>query len=335
MASRYFSVMQYGKETTRGTAVAATKKLLGRVPAVGSDRQPIFPREDVGINTPSVRSFTHQYLYENTISVEHGYYQMLPVLFGCGVKGGVTASETTASQQDYLWTFTPSLTAANSPDALTIELGDDEAAYEFEYCMFKRLRISGKVAQGMDASPVTVEADFFGRQATNTTLTAALSLPSAEPINAKLSRFYLDTTWAGVGGTEKTNILREFDIEILTGVHPKFTGSANKYFNTHGEGLFEVTANFVLEGNSDAEAIMTAHQANTFQVVRLSISGAQIGTGTSHNLKIDIGGEWEAVSMMASEDREDNLTSATLRGRYDSTGAKLFQAVVTTNSNAY
>lgn len=337
MGSRFFSKVQFGKETTRGTAVAADTIILGKVPAVGSDRKPIFPPEDVGINTPAVRSVIHQYLYSNTLSTEHGYYQQLPVLFGCGLKGNVTPTETTPSQLDYSWAQTPSLVSGvdNAQDAMTIELGDDTQAFETEYAMIERIRISGSVAQGQDASPVSIEADFFGRQLTPTTFTGSISLPSAEPINAKLARFYLDTAWAGVGGTEKTNILRAFDIEIVTGLHPKFSGSGDKYFNAHGQGLISVTANFTLEGTSAADAIFDAQQAKTFQVVRLKISGAQIGTGTNHSLTLDIGGEWESVSPLASEDRGDNMHSAVLVGRYDSTGAKMLQVVTVTNVASY
>lgn len=337
MGNRYFSKVQYGKEviSTHGTAVPATKILLGKVPAVNSDRKPEFPAEDVGIRTDAVRSVIHQYLYTNTLSTEHGYYQQLPMLFGCGLLGNVTPAPVTGGKTDYLWTFTPSLTASNTPDSLTIELGDDTQAFEAEYCMFERIRIGGQVSQGMEASPVNVEADFFGRQLTPTTFTGALSLPTVEPINAKLARFYLDPTWAGIGGTEKTNILRGFDVEILTGLHPKFTGDANKYFNAHGEGLIMVTANFTLEGTSVADAIFDAQQAQTFQAVRLQINGSLIPTATAHSLKIDIGGIWESVSPLGGEDRTDNLHTATLRGYYDATGAKLLQVAVVTDSNAY
>ncbi len=337
MGSRHFTQVMFGKETTRGTAVAATNRWLAQTPAVGTDRKPIFPSEHVGINTPSVRSVIHQYLYQNTLSIEHGYFQALPSIFGCGLKGGVTATETTGSQQDYLWTHTPSLTfgADNAQDALTIELGDDTQAFETEFAMFERIRISGNVAQGQDASPVNIEADFFGRQLTPTTFTSAIAIPTVEPMNAKLSRFYLDTAWSGVGGTEKANILRSFDIEILTGLHPKFSGSANRYFDTYGQGPISVTANFIFEGNSDADAIFDAHQAKTFNVVRLAILGSQIGTGVTHSLKLDIGGEWESVSPLSSEDRGDNLHSGVLIGRYDATGAKMLQVATVTNSNAY
>ena len=337
MGARHFSMMQFGKETTRGTAVVADTKFLAQVPAVGNDRKPIFPSEHVGINAPSVRSVIHQYLYQNTLSIEHGYFQALPVIFGCGLKGGVTPSETTASQSDYLWNQTPGLTSGtdNAQDALTIELGDDTQAFETEFAMFERIRISGQVAQGQDASPVNIEADFFGRQLTPTSFTSAIALPTVEPMNAKLSRFYLDTSWSGVGGTEKTNILRGFDIEIITGLHPKFSGSANRYFNDFGQGPISVTANFTFEGNSDADAMLDAQQAKTFQVVRLAVLGSTIGTGVAHSLKIDIGGEWESVSPLSSEDRGDNLHSGVLIGRYDGTGAKMLQVQTVTNVASY
>ena len=333
--SRFFSKVQFGKESTRGTAVAATRVMLGKSPAVGTDRKPIIPDEDIGIRAKGVRSVIHQYLYNNTLSTEHGYFQQLPAIFGCGLKGGVTASEVTASQGDYLWTFTPSLTAANSPDSLTIELGDDTQAFETEFSMFERIRISGQVAQGMDASPVNVEVDFFGRQLTPTTFTGSLSLPTTEPMNAKLARLYVDTAWSGVGGTEITNILRGFDIEIITGLHPKFSGSGNKYFNDYSEGIISATVNLTLEGNSSADTLFDAQQAKTFQVVRLAVLGSQIGTGTTHSLKIDVGGVWESISPLGGEDRADNLHSATLIDHYDATGAKSLQVFVTTNQSTY
>lgn len=337
MGNRYFSKVQVGKETVHGTAVAATKILLGKVPQIKNDRKPVFPDENVGIRARAVRSVIHQYLYSNTLSTEHGYFQQLPWIFGGGLKGGVTPSEVTPAQGDYLWNQTPSLVSgvSNAQDSFTVELGDDTQAFKAEYAMIERIRISGQVAQGMDASPVNVETDFFSRQLTPGSFTAALSLPVAEPMNAKLARFYLDTAWSGIGGTEKTDILRAFDIEILTGVHPKFSGSGNKYFNNHGEGLISVTAQFTLEGLSAANAIFNAQQAGTFQAVRLQINGGTIAAGTPHSLKLDIGGVWESVSPLGGEDRTDNLHTCTLVDQYDATGAKLLQVATVTNMSTY
>lgn len=337
MGEAFFSKVQYGIEATRGTLVAATKILpVSKHPPVKTDRKPVRPKEQFGIRAEARRSVVHQYLYNNTLSVEHGYFQALPFFFGCGIKGATASAETTVGQGDYPWSFTPSLTAANNPKAATIELGDDTQVYQVEYAMFERIRLSSQIAQGQDVSPVNIEADFFGRQLTPiSAFTAGLSLPSSEPMNGKLARLYLDTSWAGVGGTEKADVLRGWEIEILTGVHPKFMGSAAKTFNTHGEGIIAVMASLTLERGTISDAIFDAQQSQAFAVARLEINGGQIGTGVNHQLRIDLGGTWEDVNPISSEDRGNNLDTMVMQGFYDGTGAKLLQVSMITSTNDY
>lgn len=335
MGNRYFSKFQVGTETTRGTAVAADTILLGQVTAVKPDRKPVYPEEQFGVRADALRAVVHQYLVSDTFRSDHAYFQLLPFVFGCGLKGGVTPTETTGGQGDYAWNHTPSLTAANSPDAFTGEKGDDTQAFEFEHAMIERIRLSWQVSQSMDASPVALEFDYFARQLTPTTFTGAISLPTTEPMNGKLSRLYVDTAWSGIGGTEKTGTLRGADVEILTGVHPVFSGSAAKYFDSYAEGLIMVTAQLTIEGNANADALFDAMQAQTFQAVRLQLNGGQIGSGTSHKLNLDIGGTWESVTPLNGEDKTNNLHLAVLRGFYDPTGAKLLQVNTTTNVASY
>lgn len=332
-----FSKFQYGKESTRGTAVAATRILRGvtDMPEVGSDSALYYPREHVGVRAPSIRSTKGNLFYANTLPISEGHFQVLPWLFGCLLKGGVSASETTGGQGDYAWNQSPSMTADNAVDSSTLEMGDDQQCWEVEYMMFDRVRISGKVNQNADFSPVKIDASFFARQMTKTSFTAALSVGGFEPMNAKLSRIYIDTTWAGVRSTEKTNFLREFDIEIIGGCYPLFSGSGERYFNSHAQGDIEVNANFIFENDSQAIAIHDAHRANTMQVVRFKISGDQIGSGVNHSLTLDISGSWEKVSPLASKDKASTLTSAILRGYYDTTGAKMLQVNTVTSVNAY
>lgn len=335
MGNKFFSKFQIGKETTRGTLVAADTVLLGQVSAVKPDRKPVYPVEQFGVRAESLRSVIHQYLVSDTFKSDHAYFQLLPLVFGCGLKGGVTPTENTPAQGDYPWNQSPSLTAANTPDSFSGEKGDDTQAFQFAYGMIERIRLAWNVAQGMDASPVSLEFDYFARELTPAAFTGSISLPTVEPMNGKLSRLYVDTAWAGVGGTEKTNILRSADIEILTGVHPVFSGSANKYFNQYAEGVIAVTLQLTLEGNSAADAIFDAQQAQTFNVVRLALNGGQIGTGLNHKLNVDVGGTWESVTPMSSEDRSDNLHAAVFRGYYDATGAKLLQVNSVTNVASY
>jgi hypothetical protein len=331
---RCFSKIQYGKEvkTTHGSIIAAQKILLGDVFAVASDRKPSFPQDALGVRMKSMRSIIYQYLAQGTLKISNGYFQALPMLLSCGLKGDITATMTTPLQNDYLWTFSPSMTGNNIPDSLSIEYGDNVQAFVANYCMFQRLKFSGAVAQGQGDSPVSLEGEYFGRQITKQAFTGALSLPTVEPMNAKNARIYVDPTWLAVGTTEQVNSLRKFDIEILTGVHPKFFGTADKFFTTHGEGDIDVKATFDLEGTDLANAIRDAHAAQTLAVVQLTVAGALIGTGTPHNLTLQMSGYWEDVKPLASVDRGNNISTAVLHATYDPTGATGLKCLVTTNS---
>jgi len=334
MGERAFTRAQFGIEGVRGTAAQATHFLYAAPIPLTPDRVPQYHQDMSATRARSVRDTVFEYLVRNSLrfDAEHPlYYQLLPFLFSCGLKGSVVAAEQTGGQGDYLWTFTPSLVAANSPESMTLEIGDDVQAYETEFVMFERFRIAGEIAQDGVGGPVTMEADFFGRQWTATSFTSGLALPTTEIMNAKMTQFYLDTSWAGVGGTEKTGLLRAFDIEILTGIHPKFNGDAQRYFSGYGESYIEVMAALTFEGNSDADAIWDVFNTRALAVARIKTSGAAIGSGVAHSLTLDIGGTWENVIPLASEDRGDNLHTAILHGKYDATGAKLLQVLVSTD----
>jgi hypothetical protein len=330
--------MQRGLEASsaQGTAVAATKKwLMGEHPPITPDRVPTFIQDDAGLRANTVRApRIDQYLFEDTVSFPDSYFEMLPDVFSIGIKGGVTPVEGTSSQGDWTWTFTPSMTATNSPDSLTLEMGDDTQAYEVEYMMAAAIRINGVIDQERGPSAVAIEVDYFARQLTPTTFTAALSLPTNTPINAKLTQFFQDATFANLGTTEKTGTLRSYNIEILTGLHPKFHGSSDKFFDTHGEGKFEVTADLVLEGNATADAIFDQFQAGTQTFLQFFIDGPQIASGNNNNLTLGIGGYWEAVTPLSENANGNNLHRALLRGTYDPTGANIFALTCTTTSSS-
>lgn len=336
MGSTTFNLIQYGKETTKGTSVACTKMFVGQMPPVVSDRKPVYPVEQFGKRAESLRGVIHNYLYQNTLSTEYGSFQNLPFLFGMGLKGGVTASEQTVSQGDYLWDFTPSFSSIDDIDAFTLRFGDNVQAWLTTYSVIERIRISGQIGQGQDPSPVKLEADFFARNITTTTFTGAINEPTLVAMNAKLARLYVDSTWAGVGTTELTDLLRTFDVEIITGQKPKFSGSANQYFNAHSGGAIGVMATFGIEGGSTANTLFGTHQSGTTQVARLDINGPQIGSGTNYRCRLDMSGSWEEAKPIDGSDRGDNLATFVLHGFYEGvTADKMLQVSTTTNSNAY
>lgn len=336
MGEAALSKLQYGKESTRGTAVAADTILAGaEIMSIQPDRVPTFPRDQLGVRTPSSRALIYQYLAENTIRIPEAYFQCLPFFFSLGLKGAITPVEQTASQNDMEWDHTPSQTGSNAPDTVTLEAGDDVQAYEMEHLMLRRLRMAGQIAQGAEASPVSVEGEYFARQITPVSFTGGLSVPTMTEINAKLSRLYADSTWAGRGTTELASTIRAWELEILSGFHPKFFGSANQYFDSFGEGDLEIMLALTFEGNSTADGEWDNFRSATKQALQVKIdSGVQIGSGVNHSLTISVWGAFENVIPLAEQSDGNNLHTAMFRGLYDPTGAQSLEAKYITNVSA-
>lgn len=335
MGSEMFVKVQYGKETTRGTAVAATKKWMGTA-NIPKDREPVHPKNTLSLRARSARTEILQLLADPITLAMDGdggaYYQGLPLLFGITLKGGVTATETTPSQQDYAWDFTPSLTAAAAPDTITLEVGDNDQGYEIEYVMGRSINIDW--AFGENAF-VNISAECFGRQVTPTTLTGSLTNPTLTAINANTGKYWLDSTWATLGTTLKSN-LRSGNIQIATGNHPKFLGGGNRYFDSYGEGYLSVTGSLVLEGGADAKARLDDYQAGTHRAMRFQWTGPQIGTGTTHALQINVFAAFDEVIPLSGFADGNTLYAVTFSGVTDNQSTpRMIGATVTTNQNSY
>ena len=331
MGELAFRKVQYGREVTRGTAVVATKMWPGVI-TVPVDRQPVFNQLTTGRRARAQAGTINQLLVDGfTLQMEQGVFQVLPFLMSMLLKGGVTATETTASQADYAWDFTPSLTAANAQNAFTVEFGDDTQAYEIEYCMARRLTIAGTLGEN---AGVSLEAECFGRQITATTFTGALAPLPYEYMVANMSKLYKDSTWATLGSTQLTSTLQDYSIEILSGLHPKFLGDGQKTFSTHGEGFIDAMATFTFEGNATADAIWDDFQAGTKRALQLQVNGAQIGSGTTYQLKVNMFGQFESVIPLNSEKNGNNLHAAVFHILDDNAATPHSLGVgVTTNAN--
>lgn len=336
MGTLHLARYQFGIESTRGTAVAATRVLGAAPKAVPMDRAWTPLKFFNGRRSQYNRKRNDEYLVRDTLTfdAEHPlYFQALPIIHQCSLDGTITPAEVTVGQGDYRWDVAPTLTSTNDPDTITLEMGDDVQAYEVEHCMFDRLKIAGSIPTDGSASPVTGEFSYFGRQLTPTTFTAGQSLhTSVEPMSAKLARLYSDTTWAGVGGTELTSILRGFELEIVTGNEPKFFGSANKYFSTYAEGLIGATLTLDLEGNSTADSLFDLYQAGTERALRLVINGGQIGSGTNYQYAVSLYGYFAEVVPLSQFVNQNTLHRALFVAQEDSSG-NLIDIDIVTNHN--
>lgn len=314
MGSTIFTHTQYGIESTKGTAVAATR-ILGCAPkAIPNDRIWKFSKYPDGSRT-QYNTKSNDTLAVNDSLVWDAerplYFQALPIIHQCLLDGTITPAEVTGGQGDYRWDVAPSMTGNNDPDTATLELGDDVDAYEHEYTMFKSFKLAGTIPADGSAAPVTGEAPYFARQVTKTSFTASQALHTGlEKMNAKLARLYLDTSWGGLGGTEISNILRGFELEIMTGNEAKFFGSANKYNSSFAEGYIGAMLTLDLEGNASADDIYDLYRAGTERALRFVINGGQIAAGTNYKYQVDMFGAFELVVPINQVIGSNNLSKA-------------------------
>jgi hypothetical protein len=329
MGERMFKKVQYAKElkTTKGTPVTCTSMFLGDA-AVPSDRAYVFPSYNLAVNVKASEPHLYQQLVDGfTLNLDDGYFQALPMLFSMALKGDITAVVGKTGQSDYIWPFTPSVTASNVPDSMTFEIGDDVQAYLLSYVMAKKITIAGGMGQNQ---AIKISAECFAKSITPTTFSGAATIPTIEPMVANKTALYIDTSWSGKGGTIKTGLLRDFSLEIITGLHPKFHGNALT-FDAHGESYIDAMLKLTLEGNSDANALYTGMQARTPYAIQLKNTGSVIGTGAAHSLTVSLWGVFEDIQPMGSEKDGNNLHVALFHGLYGVTGAAMLAVDVVTN----
>ncbi len=331
--------VQYGLESANGTSVAADTILLCNSSFPSADREIHIPQVDMGVRTPGLlASAVVRRAHGAGMTIEDAdgaYFELFPVLFSCGLNGNVSPAEQTSGEGDYLWTFTAPQTGAEDIDTMTVEILDDVGGYEISYVLVESLNITGDCVSG----EVHVTANCAGDLVDQTTGTGGLSIPTAELCVGKLSRIYIDSTWAGLGGTELADCLVNWSVTLNTGAHHKFWGSSSRTANNHNQGYVTGEAQFTFERTSGVRTEELNYRpasgyAQTPRFVSLQVTGTQIGSGNSQTLQLDMAGLWTDWQIFGAEENMNSLDVATLTFGYDTTGAQSFQALVTTTSSA-
>lgn len=313
--------IQAGKETTRGTAVAATAKWMGvELAASLKDREIVQPSDQRGSLAGAFRSYSPAYLWESKLS-GHVTFEDLILLLAMAIKGGVTP--TTVDTSARLWTFAPSLTAANDPDTFTLELGDNVQAYEAEYVFAKGLEISAALDEALQFS-----ADLVGRQLTATTFTGALSDRTVEQALAAKVKLYMDDTGGTIGTTQKTATLLDWTWSLPEHFVVKRHQDGSLTFSAHSEVPMIPELKLVVEFVAGVATLRTKYTGETRQLVRLKTEGSLVGS-VSALKHVQIDGAYKITEFAELDERNGaTIVEMTLRGEYDSTWAKLFEVQV-------
>lgn len=320
--TQVFTYCNIGKETVRGTPVAPTRQFYAEGTGVlGIDAGLNFhDEENAGVRT-RIRRATAQ-TEDVNIKVRTasgiGYDDLVWPL--SQLKGGLTG---VGGAADKTWTGTPSMTAANSPEAYSIDIGDDTQNWRCQYAMMKSFKLAAGLGQ-----VTSLESEIFAQRAVKGAK-AAPAINSAVKIPGDLWTIKFASTLAGLPGASiSTNFLVAWDLEVITGLQWRHYMDGNLYGAQHVETDIEGTLNMTVE--STALAVSEFYDksiAQTLDFIRLKATGPVLG-GTFYSAQIDLPVLYDVPEPIAAEDEGVNLYKVTAHLAYDATSGTSIVPVV-------
>lgn len=321
--------LQFGAESTAGTAVAASTILRANGGALESMNDPEFVEEQTGLAVPTSRSYIPKVGGNLSIAAHQASFEQLPYFFEGGVKKVTPAADGSGSS-GYIRDYEVGLTAINTIQPYTIEGDDAAGAEEMEYGVCSGFTLSGNYGES-----VMIASEWFGRQVTPTTLTPALAVPSVETILAGKGSFAIDNSGGSFGGTAVSNFIKSFTLTVVTGWRPDHTiDTGELYFGeaVYSKELASFELDIVMKYNSDAVAEKALWKSETVRLLQMVFEGsdyATAGSGTTYSKKtqvINMAGKWAKFEPIGSDDGV-SVVSAKFKGGYDATNAALLQLI--------
>ncbi len=308
--------VQLGRETTAGTAVAATTVLRVSGVTIEDASEYQFPDEDVGLMVAADRNYLPAVAGKVSMADNPATFEQLVHVFGAGIKKVASGvADTGGAGKIYVYPFP--VTTPNTIQTYTIEGGDNIQAEEVEYAFVQGFKLSGAPKE-----VVQVSSEWVGRQVSTTTFTPALTIPAVEEILFQKTKLYINDP-GSLGTTLVSSTLMGFNLDIDTGLREVFSGDGQLYFdrvkNIGPSGTLEVT----FEHNASAVSEKAAWRSKTTRAIRLRMEGSAFTAGSSYAAKtliVDVCGRWEKFAKIDEQDGNDIVTG-TLRIGYNATQA--------------
>lgn len=334
--------LQFGREATPGTAVAASTVWRGEG-AIEDTRMVEFPVEDIGLIPPTTRAYQPLLGASLALISTPITFEQIPHIFEMGIKG-TTAGASDSTGSDYIYTYamptssslsmyvTPT-TNSNPIKTYTIEGGDNQSAERMEFAFVSDFELTFKAGEA-----AMVTATIEGRQVSLNAFTSSTvaSTPTVFEALTSKAKLYIDSTTATIGTTQITNELLSGSIKVKTGLKAVPTADGNLYFSFVKGVRPEVVWDLTFEHSTFATAEKVFWRAGTPRLFRLDFTGLAVTTPgvayTTKKLICDVAGTYEKFSALGDEDGDDIIT-ATIRGGYNDTAA-LFSRFTVVNELA-
>lgn len=274
--------LQVGAEATRGTTVPATWIIPGQF-IYTPMRERYFTAYPRGLRVRQTGG--GQILYQGatvTGKSDNTPQDLLyPLALGFGAGTPTTALGATT------WVFTVNTTQDPNPKSATAEFVATDGTTNFfasksGYMLCDKFTITSAFNQ-----PETMDMSLFGQAETSgITPTAALTLLTGRETLSGANRSYsIDTTWAGLGGTQLTGTVRSMKLDVATGLAPDYTQDGRSTQDMSGYMFGEVKHHLqlVVENNATTATQLSTWRAGSLVFVRTkNVSPTIVGSGSAH-----------------------------------------------------
>jgi hypothetical protein len=309
MGEKIFFKHQAGLESTRGTQVAATRKVYCTA-LIEEDVNTIFPvNEDRGSLTTNFRS--QPGLIKAALNPE-GVVTFEDLAWWCqlALKAPVTGSVRNTTVYDYL--FVPTQ-AADDLKSATWEAGDDTQAWKAGFVMVDELEISGALGEQLRFRARLVADDWA-----TATFTGAIGDRVTEDALVHLAKLSVGAAGA-VPSSYMSGRFIGFSFKIANQLAPKwFADGAGAKYTGMGRDTRKFTLGLTFEGNAATITERANYDNKTARVARLTVSGSNIAGSsptTAKTIDLVMPGVWTKFDMKT---RETNVIfDAMLEAQYD------------------
>lgn len=314
---------QAGLESTRGTAVAATRKVYGAGQML-KEQPPVRPQdEDRGTfvehyrGQPGLIKATFPFRCSVTFE-DFAWFAQL------SHKGAVTGVVRNTAAYDY--TFTPT---AGSDDlkSATFEWGDDTQAFAMAFGMIDSFELSGALGSFWSA-----EYGIIGADMATTTFTAALADRTVEDVLMHMSKLGIGAAGA-LPSSYLTGRFIGFKLRGENRLRGKYFAdgtSASAKMSGVGRGKRSYKLEVTQEGVAATITERGVWEAGTAKVCRILAEGSSISGSspdTKRTVDLAVAGKWAAFPVGSRE--TNTVFTGTLEAEYDATLGYEHRLVVT------
>jgi hypothetical protein len=249
-------------------------------------------------------------------------YGELVYLLASILKSTTPVSDTSTGKK---WTFTPALSAEDTVQTYTVEMGSSVRAHQFLYGMVSELGLK------FTRDRVEIDGTMIGQRITDgitLTSTPAAIESTPKPILGSQVSVLVADSWAGLAsGTTLTRVLSA-EWRVANRHGPLWVlNAANTSFVAQIELPPKVTLKLMMEADATGMGYLTLMRAATKKWVEIQAVGETIESGKTYLLQLD--GCFN-VSEPAEFSDQDGVYAIewTLEAVYDSTATKTIEAIV-------